>query len=73
MTNSRLWKTSTTLSRELKALDAMNSSGLWMTSTTLGHDNKALDAMNRTLASVLVFSLDGIVSSTRALSWSYGL
>ena len=27
----------------------------------------------RTLASVLVVSLDGIVSSTGALSWSYGL
>ncbi|RVW13733.1 hypothetical protein CK203_087207 [Vitis vinifera] len=33
-------------SRELKALDAMNSFGLWMTSATLGHDIFASDAMN---------------------------
>ena len=39
--------TLTTQSRELKALDAMNSSRLWMTSGTLGCDIEALDAMNR--------------------------
>ena len=42
MNNSRLWMTSTTLSFDLKALDAMNSF-----SATQGHDIRALDAMKK--------------------------
>ena len=34
-----------TLSRELKALDALNNSRLWMTWVTPGHEPMALDAM----------------------------
>ena len=39
--------TSTTLSHELRALDAMNSSGMLMTLATLRRDIRALDVMNR--------------------------
>ena len=38
--------TSTTLSRELKALDVMIIFRLWMTLATLSYDIRALDAMN---------------------------
>ena len=37
--------TSTTLSCELKALDAMKNSRIWMTRATIGRDLWALDAM----------------------------
>ena len=45
MNNSGRLMTLTTLSNELRCVDAIISSEVWMTSTTLGHQLRVQDAM----------------------------
>ena len=45
MKNSRVWRTWTTPSHELKALDGMNNSGLWLTWRTLGCELRSPNTM----------------------------